>query len=235
MAQLADTSLFNDANLVAYWKLEDVNDSKNGYNLTNNGTTPFNAAKFVNGADFGTSNTTKWLGISNALGIDGGNISVSLWWKPGDLTSGTQQWLFSQANTTSKTAYEIRMSGTDPNSGTLTIERRKPGVANETGNYRLPFVVGDWHHICLTYDGTTMKGYINGVERISFAASGNGSATETTQAVIGSANVGSANQLAQGIIDDVGVFSRALTATEVSTLYTDAAAASNKFALLGVG
>lgn len=40
-------------NINAYYKLEDVNDSVASYHLTNNGTTPFNAAKIGNGADLG--------------------------------------------------------------------------------------------------------------------------------------------------------------------------------------
>jgi len=55
--------------------------NKNSNDLTNNGTTAFVAAKFNNGADFGTANSTKYL--SRAANIVAGNsdLSVSLWVK----------------------------------------------------------------------------------------------------------------------------------------------------------
>src|SRR6478736_10076054 len=81
MAELASTSLINDANLIAYYKAENANDSKGSNTLTNNNTVAFSAAKFNNGFDGGSANTNKSMSIANALSFSGGAYSITLWVK----------------------------------------------------------------------------------------------------------------------------------------------------------
>jgi len=52
--ELYSTSLYNDANLKQYFRLENTS-ATIGNNLTNNGSTPFNPGQFANGSDFGFS------------------------------------------------------------------------------------------------------------------------------------------------------------------------------------
>jgi len=67
MARTAATSLFQDANCKAYYNLEDLVDLKGGFNLTNYNSVTFTSAKFNNGSNLGTSNSTKYLEIANNL------------------------------------------------------------------------------------------------------------------------------------------------------------------------
>jgi hypothetical protein len=82
-AELFTTSLFADASLVAYWRLENTSDSKGSRTLTNNNTVAFNSAKFNNGADGGATNTNKYLSLAaDTLGMTyTGAKSFSLWLK----------------------------------------------------------------------------------------------------------------------------------------------------------
>jgi hypothetical protein len=73
--------------------------------------------------------------------------------------------------------------------------------------------VGSWTHLALTYDGSLLRLYVNGVQ----VASGNGSgAIQSTSNPlwIGGNQYG---ENFQGLIDDVRVYNRALTQAEIQT------------------
>jgi hypothetical protein len=76
---------------------------------------------------------------------------------------------------------------------------------------------GQWHHIVGTYDGTTVKVYIDGVERGS--AAGGGDLVASSYAL----NIGRSpyytDRLFDGAIDEVAIFNRALTPSEVQSIY----------------
>lgn len=228
--ELASTPLFSDANLVAYYKLEDVNDSKGSYTLTNNNTVAFNAAKFNNGADFGASNTNKSLSINSDLSIQGGNISVSFWVKNYSNPSTGAFTYFMTNNDTNDVEYSIFYQY---NGGTyrLNFDRYKnPDSAGTDVFYNVDLGTSLFNHIVATYDGTTMRLYLNGIEVGNTPASGTGSGTTTTKTSIGARNDGLANYFSKSIIDDVAIFNRALTATEINKLYNGTWNTSSFFA-----
>jgi len=77
-------------------------------------------------------------------------------------------------------------------------------------------VAGVWYHVVATYDGSKWVLYLNGQPDGSKVESGN--LVSTTNALFfGSRMVGS--NLFDGLIDDVRIYSRALTASEIQTLY----------------
>lgn len=209
----------------AYWKLDEssgnASDSVGSITLTNNGTTPFATGKINNGADFGNPNTTKYFTTSNTLGIDGGAISYAFWMKPAALSPiGDDYRLFEQINTaSSKTAYRFICKDT---SGTrkIVFNRLAMNVANVDIDYNITMTTGTWYHIAYTYDGSTMRGYVNGSEVGNNTGSGNGNlATGYNPGVHIGADNGGSGQAFDGMMDEIGVWSRALTAGEVSQLY----------------
>ena len=76
-----------------------------------------------------------------------------------------------------------------------------------------PFSTSTWSHVATTYDGTTRSIYFNGVLKISDTPG----ALNTTAA---SFHIGSTanNEFFNGLIDDVAIYKRALTAAEVAAL-----------------
>jgi hypothetical protein len=75
-------------------------------------------------------------------------------------------------------------------------------------------LLNGWTHLAASYDGTTLRLYVNGTQVASVAASG---AITTTA---GSLRIGGNNIWSEwfaGVIDDVRVYNRALTATEIQT------------------
>ncbi|GAB7007487.1 hypothetical protein JCM18899A_49620 [Nocardioides sp. AN3] len=74
--------------------------------------------------------------------------------------------------------------------------------------------VNAWTHVAMTYDGTTMRLYVNGVQVTSIAASG--TIQNTTNPLSIGANTPYGEYFA-GLIDEARVYNRALTATEIQS------------------
>ena len=199
------------------YHLSDTTDfSGNNNHLTNNGTTTFASGKFGNAADFGTSNSTKYLRVASAMSIDGGAITMGGWFKA-RAEIGSSSWIFcNQGNSNTKVTYRITY---DYNSGTrrLQFSRVRQGVAADTANYTITLGTSDWYHLGLTYDGTTVKGYINGALVTSQASTGNGSGTTNSAFAIGSFEDGSG--FASIYADEVFIASTALTANQIRQIY----------------
>ena len=220
MAQeLFSQSLFNSANLISYYRLEDVNDSKGSNNLTNNNTVTFSAAQFNNGANFGTANTNKHLSNTSTLSIDGGAIGISFWVKClTEVDTGTDYTFVYQGNNANKVNYYVRYQY---NAGTrrLAFRRTKLGVGDQNVLHNVTLGTSDFYHIVLNYDTTNIEGFVNGVSVGTAAASGNGTDATVDGIGIGSWGLGT-DTFSSALIDDVAFFNRALTASEVSAIFT---------------
>ncbi len=108
-----------------------------------------------------------------------------------------------------------------------------PNWPNQTKSYiygsNIP--VGSWSHIVATYDGTTMKLYLNGVLQMSQIVSGGDVANSNNPVLIGMrsatlsyagcAPVGTCYRSTHfiGKMDETAIYNRALTPTEVTAHY----------------
>ncbi len=75
---------------------------------------------------------------------------------------------------------------------------------------------GVWVNVVGTFDGTTQKIYTDGVERDSIAVSGNIDYTFASQLNIGAQRK---SNIWDGTIDDVRIYNRALSTTEIADIY----------------
>jgi hypothetical protein len=215
-------------NILAYWKLDEasgnpVDATGGGKTLTNTNSVGFAAGLINNGADFGVANTNKQLIRTGLIGTDG-TYSVSLWVKlRTEITSGVYTFItVSTESNALDIAYEY-------NGGTRRIRGTR-------GKNFLPYVYADktvtlgtsnWHHLVLTYSGSALKLYINGVLEASPAASGNGSGVWVpggggiTVGCTHDANNPSSSfaNYASTYIDEIGLWSRDITQAEVTQLY----------------
>lgn len=214
-------------NLIEYWKLDESSGNAVGVvsstTLTNTGTASYASAKINNGVDFGSTNTTKWLNeITSNLGIDGGACSLAGWVKL-SAEIGAGNWCF--FNTSSGTSKTWQYIEYNYNSGTrrLSFSRDKAGVGDQGPKYTITMGTSDWYHLVYTYDGTNVRAYINGsLVGGPTAASGNGSTTVSSSGFsIGDRiySGGALGNKVRGIQDEVGLWSRAITADEVTALY----------------
>src|ERR1041385_2767981 len=75
---------------------------------------------------------------------------------------------------------------------------------------------GVWYHVALVYDGSALRGYVNGVQDGSLSVTGSvGTSSNSTR--IGINPSGSAKF--RGAIDELTLYNQALTAAEVLELY----------------
>lgn len=213
--ELFKTPLAADANLKGYWRLEadGIDSSGNGKTLSAGGSPSYVAAQFGNGVRLPLNTDT--LSIVDNLGVDGGACSISFWVRlSSDISSGAYN--FCQQNSANTVtgncvSYEY-------NAGTrrLFFRRSKWSVAHQGPTYNVALGTG-LHHIVYTYDGTNVRGYLDGALVAGpTAASGNGSGALANSFTL---TGGAAGTVGNTDKDDVAFFNRALTAAEVLSLY----------------
>ena len=203
-----------DTNLVSYWKLDEssgnASDSVGSNTLTNEGTTTFGAAKINNGATFDGS--TQALTIASDLGIGNANITMSAWMRPHDVA--TYSMALTHEDVGSHMAHYIQVESSKIKFGRsdyAIFEDKDAGtsISNNT-----------WYHFVYVYDGSYVRGYVNGVAVTPTASTATGGGTSITADFTGLGRTNHAtNYEYDGDMDEVGVWSRALTADEISQLY----------------
>ena len=206
-------------NIIAYYKLDDVNDAHDSFNLTNNNSATFVAGKIGNGVNL-VKASSQYLSVANNLGVDGGAITISAWLKVGTQpASGEINIVASQFSNPTQTGYDLWYAN---NSGTLQVKgnRAKANVADTGTFFNFTFTADVWFHFVLTYDGTDIRTYIDGVLKDTTAASGNGTGSTASLTTIGSYHGGGTNNF-DGVVDEVGYWSRALSSAEIEELYNN--------------
>lgn len=205
--------------LAAYYKLEDVTEYYTGggtLDLTNNGTCTFATGKVSNAVDSGASPSGKYLSIANNLGTTGNNVSIAGWAKMRiTLPTVSQQNIFNISNSTHSNDYRV-VFGDASGTQRVGFARQRAGIA-EDFEYSNQTIGTGWHHVVITYNGTTMKGYFDGTEVVSVARSGDGAGGPNTFGILKN-TVDNTYQL-EGLVDEVGVWTKALISQEVTDLY----------------
>ena len=80
------------------------------------------------------------------------------------------------------------------------------------------FNFNNWHHVAMTWDGTTLALYVDGLAEGSVGAAGHTIAYTNDNAGIGRHS--HPDRSYNGVIDEVDLFNRALTLAEIQTIYT---------------
>lgn len=216
--ELASTSLFSSSNLRAYWKLENVNDSKNSYTLTNYNSVTFTAGKFNNGANFGAANTNKRLDVASNLAITSGSMSISLWVKGlASIGTGTWEFVHHSANTAgANTAVDNRIAY-NYNGGTRQIDFNRYDTTSIHKYYTLDIGTTDYFNFIYSYNGSVIEGFVNGISIGTVSApftSANNNTGDKTEI----ANYGTAFNFASVMLDDIAIFDRALTQADANII-----------------
>lgn len=188
--------------LVSYYKLEDATDSVGSYDGTVSGASTTTDGK-INGAyDFDGVND--YISISSSV-MQSTAFSISFW----------------EYSSSSATADEGYLIGDSTDPGNLFMRRNTGGTIISTGvgeagyaGFTLSRDV--WHHFVLTHDGSgNVEVYVDTVSEYSFSGS---NWTGLTSALY----LGNRQDLTrdfEGKLDEVGIWSKVLTSTEITELY----------------
>lgn len=206
--KLRNTVLFNNANLKALYEFESgaltTDSSGNGKTLTNNNTATEGTGKYGGGAVF--NGTDESLTIAEDFGIGTTNWTLSVWAKPSSSSQVGGVVALGNGGSNGFSIYQGNGSGSAGNKidGHLHGVVWLPSGVDWTGT--------DFNHVVMTRDTTTTRIYVNGVHRNSTTATP-GAPNDVFE--IGKMNTG----YWAGSIDEVAIFSTALSADQIKELY----------------
>ena len=198
--------------LLAWWGMENANDATaNGNTLTAFNLTP-TTNRFGNAnSAYSFDGTTSYL-TRSSFGhtfSQAGSFSVSIWIKKATTTAGVAIMSGSTASLNFVWLFQC-----DTSKGIFGTNKQQSAWfwTNATTNY----VINEWEHYVGVYTTNTMTLYKNGVLQGS---------TNNTHTNVSQTNLpiwigrGVSGNNFNGSIDDIGIWNRALTATEVAALY----------------
>jgi hypothetical protein len=215
--------------LVAYWKLDETSgtrfDSVGTNNLSDNNTVGSGIGKVGNAASFVAANN-EYLSRPMVPGLQlFGDLSVSCWVKL-------------DASAPVNDFYGLVSSDTNPSDRGFRLEWDRPGgkprliVFDDTGSvfaialWSTALNADTWYHVIAWYDSTA--GTVNITVNNGPPVSVNGSGVVETAAT--TFYVGYRNSIPMwGLIDEVGIWKRILTAAERTQLYNGGAAITYPF------
>lgn len=196
--------------LVGWWKFDegtgattiDSSGSGNTGTLTNSPT--WTSGKTKNALSFDGSN---YVTMGNVLNLTA-QITVSVWVNASSWAGNWPMIVAKDVNV----AY-LLMQNDDVGGSKMGFRIGAAGAPN-TANGSTDLNINQWYHVAGTYDGTTIKIYVNGILDGSQARAGS-IPTSANALQIG----GYGGLVFTGKIDDVRIYNRALSAQEIYTLY----------------
>jgi hypothetical protein len=225
--------------LVGYWPLdegagtttEDLSGNENHGTFLDSPT--WVSGKFGGALDFDGTDDVVDCGNPTVLDFGTGDWTVSAWIKV-SVNPGDDRAIFSKGMETSpNTDYQMRLRDEDGGDVMIRIDNDGTRYNPVTGDAHAENLIdGQWHHIVgMRRDLTKLRVYVDGVEDMGVTNHGEStipdsfdlSGTSQHNAYIGAVAGGAGNprRFFVGLIDDVAVWNRALTAEEVTYLWNN--------------
>jgi hypothetical protein len=218
-----------DPDLLGWWKLDDgtgtiaADSSGNSNNGTFLGDPEWVAGKFGSALLFDGQGGER-VSLGN-LDVESGAITITCWFNASNLdTPGNDPrmvskafggggndhlWMVSSARQGGEKRLRFRLK-TNSSTATTTLV----GGNGDPEDRVIP--LDEWAHAAATWDGTTMRLYMNAFEVGNAARGGTAVAVDpSVGAAIGNQPVGAENRPFEGMIDDVRIYTRALTVEEI--------------------
>jgi hypothetical protein len=213
---------------VAYWKLDEssgdaADATGNGYTLTNESGVSYSTGLINNAADFGSSNSNMRLHIGSIMGATTSEpVTISGWVNLNAPVSGPTYMLLEKSF--ASPASVVYAIGYQYNGGSprLFFSRDQQGVQSNDAFYSITLATSTWYHVALSYDGSTVTGYVNGQSVATVASSGDGNSTQYSDEF----DIGAADgpaQFSSAKIDEVGTWNQTLSDSQVAALYNGGA------------
>jgi len=224
--------------IVSYWKLNESsdgsgavtrNDSWSTNHLTDNNTTPSGTGILGNCVDIELSNN-EYLSIADNTSLSiTGNISISCWVKLESAPSNDNRAFVSKWNPTGNDRSYMFSYLDSGGTKYLQFNQSYNGTAEQTFVKAQTLNTGSWYFLVVTFNVST------GV--CTFYVDGSSIGTDTQSAlaiynsnaafVIGRMRTSDNTYQYDGLIDEVGLWSKVLTSTEVTELWNGGAGLEN--------
>lgn len=209
-------------NLVAYWKLDENSNDAVGSNNGTDTSITYSAGNGKIGQGAGFDSSSDKIVLPN-LGVGGATArTISLWANATSFSGVGQMFGYGTGGTNAFCLLSNQYSG--------RIYWQFAANDYYTGDI---MSTGTWYHIVAVYDGGTLSTstvhlYLNGVPQ-NISGSGTGSANTTDSNYAIGYDVANSAGSFPGAIDEVGIWNRALSAEEITTLYNSGAGLSYPF------
>ncbi len=205
------TPATRDMGLVGYWKFDNnFNDSSgNNNNGTQSGGVYFTTGKQAQAGSFDGSDD--YVSVLNSANLNPSMITIIMWLQPtnyGDLPSNYREPLRKENSyhvslNTSGDAWNIGIK--DPGDGAHQVVFPQNDIPLNT-----------WTHLALTFNGSTLIIYRDAATHATLSWTGN-IGSSSNNLYIG--EYGGLSRWYSGFIDELRIYNRALSATEIKALY----------------
>ncbi len=215
--------------LVGYWTMNDTSWTNNCSTPTvtdssvnaNNGLSCANASGLIGGAagQFGNgaqlNGSTQYISVPNstALAAITGDVTFSMWLKPGSSQVAYADILSKHSNG----GFTIEQNSSTTNQYYLSWDTG--GGSYTCGGTYFNLTASVWQHLLISKSGATETYYINGSSAGSCTGSSATIANNTLPIFLGNWSSGGSRYW-NGSMDDVRIYNRALSVTEAKQLYT---------------
>jgi hypothetical protein len=154
---------------------------------------------------------------SVSLDIGGTGLTIAFWVKVNSTGSGVDYVIVGkpwQATTMTSPFYQYGVEYSNGYNKTLDFYFGDPSGGLH-GPYRMSPTLGSWTHVAYTFDGSTVKGYLDGAELLSEA---DAASLQPRGHSLRFGVDGAYQQFFNGALDDLRIYSRALTAGEIRSV-----------------
>lgn len=213
--------------LVGWWKFDEgagtsaTDSSGSGNTGTLNGSVTWVTGKIQKGVEFNGSKGN-YVSVADSTSLDiTGAVTIAAWVYIDTQPPGSSNGAFPrilQKDTTANHAYGLWIDSTGGNTTKPTIR-----VRISSTNYDLRsdnnLSLQTWHHVVGVREGAALRLYVNGtLDKENTSAATTGSLDNTGQLQM-SESTGNSDGCLDGILDDVRVYNRALSASDVTELF----------------
>jgi Concanavalin A-like lectin/glucanases superfamily/Fibronectin type III domain len=209
---------------IAYWRLDETTGATAADTAGSYAGTLTNGAAWTTGKSGGAvrlDGVDDYIALPN-VDVPGSAITMAAWLNSSSFPATSDQRFVSKATTVAEQDHYWMLGQTLAAGPSRLRFRLKTNGATTTlvaSSGDLP--LNTWYHAAATYDGTQMRLYLNGVLVGSVAKSG----ALTTNAAV-PVNIGrnpDARNYMHGVVDDVRIYNRALTPSEITAMVNGAA------------
>lgn len=142
-------------------------------------------------------------------------FSIAIWVKADNLTQ-SQRFILDKPNATnSDTQFGVLWEYV--NDRYSFYSQTQSGTNPYSSGSHIAITDTKWHFLVYTYNGATFKGYLDGIEKVSFNSTFTLRTTSTNPIYIGASHV--PGNYYQGYIDNMMWYSRPLTHTEIKDMF----------------